>query len=160
MSSLAVVRGNASDTQTSSSDSSLSKLHKQLEDQAGGGNNAAAAVTTTTKPLDGEAAAKLRERLREQRQKGMQAIRDQMKGRGQPDSEMNEDISYAVDPDTLTPGEFVVHKRVGIGRFIGTKYEIPAGKEKPAKYIFLKYADGVAKLRAKQAHRLLYRYHL
>jgi hypothetical protein len=124
MSSLAVVRGNASDTQTSSSDSSLSKLHKQLEDQAGGGNNAAAAVTTTTKPLDGEAAAKLRERLREQRQKGMQAIRDQMKGRGQPDSEMNEDISYAVDPDTLTPGEFVVHKRVGIGRFIGTKYEV------------------------------------
>ncbi|CAM6056089.1 unnamed protein product [Sphagnum tenellum] len=160
MSSLAVVRGNASGTQTSSSDSSLSKLHKQLEDQAGGGNNAAAAVTTTTKPLDGEAAAKLRERLREQRQKGMQAIRDQMKGRGQPDSEMNEDVSYAVDPDTLTPGEFVVHKRVGIGRFIGTKYEIPAGKEKPAKYIFLKYADGVAKLRAKQAHRLLYRYHL
>jgi len=124
MSSLAVVRGNASGTQTSSSDSSLSKLHKQLEDQAGGGNNAAAAAATTTKPLDGEAATKLRERLREQRQKGMQAIRDQMKGRGQPDSEMNEDVSYAVDPDTLTPGEFVVHKRVGIGRFIGTKYEV------------------------------------
>lgn len=44
--------------------------------------------------------------------------------------------------------------------FICGNVQIPAGKEKPAKYIFLKYADGVAKLRAKQAHRLLYRYHL
>lgn len=131
----------------------LDELHHQLENESvrSGGN-------ASDKPLDGVAAKKMKERLQEQRRHGMQAISNMMKQRGQGVAVDGEAFSYAVDPDTLSPGEYVVHKRVGVGCFIGIKYEVPAGKTKPAKYIYLKYADGVAKLRAKQASRLLYRY--
>lgn len=118
---LAVARGNTEITQTGSN--LLSKLHQQLEDQ--GGTSATAAVS---RPLDEEEATNLRERLKEQRRKGMQAICNRMKGRGLSDNEDEEEFSYAVNPDTLTPGEYVVHKRVGVGCFIGTKYEVPTGR--------------------------------
>lgn len=141
----------SSTTEDSSTRSTLlDDLHHQLEnevDRSGGG-------AASEKPLDGEAARKMKERFLEQRRQGMQAISNTMKQRGQQGAE----FSYAVDPDTLSVGEYVVHKRVGVGCFIGIKYEVPKGKEKPVKYIFLKYADGVAKLRAKQANKLLYRY--
>jgi transcription-repair coupling factor len=131
----------------------LDELHHQLENEVSRSGGA-----VSEKPLDGEAARKMKERLLEQRRQGMQAISNTMKQRGQGVGGQGETFSYAVDPDTLSVGEFVVHKRVGVGCFIGIKYEIPPGKEKPVKYIYLKYADGVAKLRAKQANRLLYRY--
>ena len=131
----------------------LDDLHHQLENEVNRSGGAA-----SDKPLDGEAARKMKERLQEQRRQGMQAISNTMKQRGQGLGGEGAAFSYAVDPDTLSVGEYVVHKRVGVGCFIGIKYEIPAGKEKPVKYIYLKYADGVAKLRAKQANRLLYRY--
>jgi len=138
-------------TSTASRSSLLDDLHHQLEnevDRSGGAVN--------EKPLDAEGARKMKERLLEQRRQGMQAISNTMKQRGQGGGAG--EFSYAVDPDTLSVGEYVVHKRVGVGCFIGIKYEVPQGKEKPVKYIYLKYADGVAKLRSKQANKLLYRY--
>ncbi|KAG0586932.1 hypothetical protein KC19_2G128500 [Ceratodon purpureus] len=131
----------------------LDDLHHQLESEVSRSGGAA-----SDKPMDGEAARKMKERLQEQRRQGMQAISNTMKQRGQGVGGEGETFSYAVDPDTLSVGEYVVHKRVGVGCFIGIKYEVPPGKEKPVKYIYLKYSDGVAKLRAKQANRLLYRY--
>lgn len=148
--SLAVTRGKSGTSQTGSN--LLDDLHQQLENEGGKSMGSA-----SSKPMDTEAAMKMKERLLEQRRQGMQAISNTMKRRGLPDSG-EETFSYAVNPDTLSVGEYVVHKRVGVGCFIGIKYEIPEGKEKPAKYIYLKYSDGVAKLRAKQANRLLYRY--
>jgi transcription-repair coupling factor len=132
----------------------LDDLHHQLEnegDKSGG-------TASNEKHLDANGARKMKEWLLEQRRQGIQAISYTMKHRGQGVGEVKGEFSYAVDPGTLSVGEFVVHKRVGVGCFIGIKYEVPRGKEKPVKYIYLKYADGVAKLRAKQANKLLYRY--
>ncbi|KAL3696739.1 hypothetical protein R1sor_010815 [Riccia sorocarpa] len=135
---------------------SLDRLHQQLEDQAKGNSSKA----ILQKPLGAEEASRLKDRLSEQKRKGMQAIQQKLLRGRESAGQQEEEFSCSVDPDTLILGEYVVHKRVGIGKFIGLKFEAPPGKTKPAKYIYLKYADGIAKLRAKQAQRLLYRYHL
>ncbi|KAL2643719.1 hypothetical protein R1flu_011306 [Riccia fluitans] len=135
---------------------SLDRLHQQLEDQAKGNSS----KTILQKPLGAEEANRLRDRLSEQKRKGMQAIQQKLLRGKQSTSRGEEEFSCTVDPDSLILGEYVVHKRVGVGKFIGLKFEVPPGKTKPAKYIYLKYADGIAKLKAKQAQRLLYRYHL
>ncbi|KAG6554268.1 hypothetical protein Mapa_004184 [Marchantia paleacea] len=134
---------------------SLDRLHQQLEDQSKGSGSKA----ILQKPLGAEEANRLKDRLIEQKRKGMQAIQQKI-SQGRQSRGQDEDFSCSVDPDTLILGEYVVHKRVGVGKFIGLKFEVPPGKERPAKYIYLKYADGIAKLKAKQAQRLLYRYHL
>ncbi|GBG93434.1 hypothetical protein CBR_g69987, partial [Chara braunii] len=95
-------------------------------------------------------------RLKEQRERGLKLIRSKF-GEGGKQGEGGA-VDNSVDPRTLVPGEFIVHKRVGIGQFVGMRYEIPKGKTKPSLFIFLQYADGLAKLRASQADRLLYRY--
>lgn len=50
---------------------------------------------------------------------------------------------------------------MGIGKFVGIKQmatgEGPSGA---TEYMFIEYADGMAKLPVKQAGRLLYRYNL
>eukprot|EP00252_Welwitschia_mirabilis_P022025 TRINITY_DN5822_c0_g1_i3.p1 TRINITY_DN5822_c0_g1~~TRINITY_DN5822_c0_g1_i3.p1 ORF type:complete len:589 (-),score=117.53 TRINITY_DN5822_c0_g1_i3:35-1801(-) len=63
-----------------------------------------------------------------------------------------------VDPETLAPGEYVVHRKVGIGRFSGLKEMRSEKHSRLVKYVFIEYADGMAKLPASQAHRLLFRY--
>ncbi|XP_024972423.1 ATP-dependent DNA helicase At3g02060, chloroplastic isoform X1 [Cynara cardunculus var. scolymus] len=68
--------------------------------------------------------------------------------------------SYKVDPFTLEEGDYVVHKKVGIGRFISIRPSIPEGSTAPIDYVYIQYADGVAKLPVKQASRFLYRYNL
>ncbi|KAK4792311.1 hypothetical protein SAY86_022746 [Trapa natans] len=69
-------------------------------------------------------------------------------------------FSYKVDPYTLKSGDYVVHKKVGIGRFVGIKFDVPKGSNEPIEYVFIEYADGMAKLPVKQARRILYRYNL
>ncbi|BBN01417.1 transcription-repair coupling factor (superfamily II helicase) [Marchantia polymorpha subsp. ruderalis] len=134
---------------------SLDRLHQQLEDQSKGSGSKA----ILQKPLGAEEANRLKDRLIAQKRKGMQAIQQKI-SQGRQSRGDDDEFSCSVDPDTLILGEYVVHKRVGVGKFIGLKFEVPPGKERPAKYIYLKYADGIAKLKAKQAQRLLYRYHL
>eukprot|EP00850_Spirogloea_muscicola_P012394 SM000080S22909 [mRNA] locus=s80:26269:33483:+ [translate_table: standard] len=134
----------------------LAVIRQQLETQAGDSKG------YFDKPLVADEAARLRQKFRERRNKGLEDLRGRLsKQRGEeirPSSEGGGEISYAVDPEKLIPGEFVVHKRVGIGKFVCVKSEVPAGKGKPVKMLYIKYADGMAKLRAKQAHRLLYRF--
>ncbi|CAL5362817.1 unnamed protein product [Camellia sinensis] len=60
-------------------------------------------------------------------------------------------FSYKVDPYTL---------RVGIGRFVGIKFDIPKDSTQPIEYVFIEYADGMANLPVKQASCMLYRYNL
>ncbi|MCO5606495.1 hypothetical protein L7F22_060683 [Adiantum nelumboides] len=65
-----------------------------------------------------------------------------------------QDFTYSLDPESLVPGEYVVHKAKGIGRFVRLNND---GSEE-AEYVILQYADGMAKLKSSQAARLLYRY--
>eukprot|EP00899_Mesostigma_viride_P014308 jgi/Mesvir1/22879/Mv19404-RA.1 len=124
-------------------------------------------------PVEAEGKLDIREAFRDRRDRQRLRIREKLNDRpadAEPSSGADGDsgadfaewpgISNAVDPDLLVPGEFVVHKRVGIGSFMGAQMITPEGKDKPRKYLLLKYADGVAKLPAAQAKRLLYRYRL
>lgn len=103
--------------------------------------------------MESEEADKYIELVKEQQQRGLQKLKG--------------DLSYKVDPYTLRSGDYVVHKKVGIGRFVGIKFDIPNSNSNsasnsmdPIEYVFIEYADGMAKLPVKQASRLLYRYNL
>ncbi|KAI7746395.1 hypothetical protein M8C21_033625 [Ambrosia artemisiifolia] len=72
----------------------------------------------------------------------------------------NVGFSYKVDPFSLEEGDYVVHKKVGIGRFMSIRPSIPEGSTIPIDYVYIQYADGVAKLPVKQASKFLYRYNL
>lgn len=93
--------------------------------------------------MDSEEADKYIELVKQQQQRGLEKLRG--------------DASYKVDPYTLRSGDYVVHKKVGIGRFVGIKFDV---SNSTAEYVFIEYADGMAKLPVKQASRLLYRYSL
>ncbi|GAB2225933.1 hypothetical protein Drorol1_Dr00021711 [Drosera rotundifolia] len=72
-------------------------------------------------------------------------------------------LSFKVDPYMLQYGDYVVHRKVGIGRFVGIKMDMAKGAKgvnKMVECVFIEYADGMAKLPARQASRLLYRYNL
>uniref|UniRef100_A0A803LR93 Helicase ATP-binding domain-containing protein n=1 Tax=Chenopodium quinoa TaxID=63459 RepID=A0A803LR93_CHEQI len=77
-----------------------------------------------------------------------------------PALDSKEAENYKVDPYTLKSGDYVVHKKVGIGRFVGIKYDMPKDGSEPIEYVFIEYGDGMAKLPVKQASRMLYRYNL
>ncbi|KAK4798007.1 hypothetical protein SAY86_030333 [Trapa natans] len=95
--------------------------------------------------------------VKEQQQRGLQKL----KGDRSKDGNVKEKgFSYKVDPYTLRSGDYVVHKKVGIGRFVGIKFDVPKGSNEPIEYVFIEYADGMAKLPVKQASRMLYRYNL
>lgn len=91
-------------------------------------------------PMEAAEADKYLELVKQQQQRGLQKLKG--------------DLSYKVDPYTLRSGDYVVHKKVGIGRFVGIKFD------NAIEYVFIEYADGMAKLPVKQASRLLYRYNL
>ncbi|KAG6518912.1 hypothetical protein ZIOFF_022398 [Zingiber officinale] len=92
--------------------------------------------------------------VKEQQQRGLQKLKgDKLTNAG--------GFGYQVDPYTLNPGDYVVHKKVGIGKFVAIKFDAPKDSSSgPIEYVFIEYADGMAKLPVKQASRLLYRYNL
>ncbi|KAB2610049.1 hypothetical protein D8674_018081 [Pyrus ussuriensis x Pyrus communis] len=102
--------------------------------------------------MESEEADKYIEMVKQQQQRGLEKLRG--------------DAGYKVDPYTLRSGDYVVHKKVGIGRFVGIKLDSAspsfnsASKTDSIEYVFIEYADGMAKLPVKQASRLLYRYNL
>ncbi|KAK8938377.1 hypothetical protein KSP39_PZI011390 [Platanthera zijinensis] len=69
-------------------------------------------------------------------------------------------FGYRVDPYSLQPGDYVVHRKVGIGRFVAIKFDVWKSSSESSEYVFIEYADGMAKLPVKQAYRMLYRYNL
>ncbi|XP_010550244.1 PREDICTED: ATP-dependent DNA helicase At3g02060, chloroplastic isoform X2 [Tarenaya hassleriana] len=108
----------------------------------------------TTKPsMDSEEADKYIQMVKEQQQRGLQKL----KGDGQG---LGGGFSYKVDPYSLRSGDYVVHKKVGVGRFVGIKFDVPKDSSEPVEYVFIEYADGMAKLPLKQASRSLYRFNL
>lgn len=92
------------------------------------------------------------QQVKEQQQRGLQKLKG--------DSSKDGVFSYKVDPYTLRSGDYVVHKKVGIGRFVGIKFDVPRDSSEPIEYVFIEYADGMAKLPVKKASRILYRYNL
>ncbi|KAF5205461.1 Transcription-repair coupling factor [Thalictrum thalictroides] len=104
--------------------------------------------------LDSKEAEKYIHLVKEQQQKGL------MKLKGDRGGDKSEGFSYKVDPYTLHSGDYVVHKKVGIGRFVGIKFDASKDSTQPIEYVFIEYSDGMAKLPVKQAARMLYRYNL
>lgn len=105
------------------------------------------------KKVDSEEAEKYINKVKQQQQRGLQKLKgdSEVKGSG---------FGYRVDPYTLQSGDYVVHKKVGIGRFVAIKYDVPKGSSEPIEYVFIQYADGMAKLPVAQASKMLYRYNL
>ncbi|KAH9743049.1 transcription-repair-coupling factor [Citrus sinensis] len=121
-----------------------------------------------TRPvMDSEEADKYIQLVKEQQQKGLQKLKGKKSGgggagAGAGDSGYNGagGFSYKVDPYSLRSGDYVVHKKVGIGKFVGIKFDVQKDSTVPIEYVFIEYADGMAKLPVKQASRMLYRYNL
>lgn len=106
--------------------------------------------------MDAKEADMYIQQVKEQQQRGLQKLKGERVG-----GDASAAFSYKVDPYSLRPGDYVVHKKVGIGRFVGVKYDVPKGaSSEPIEYVFIEYADGMAKLPVKQASRMLYRYNL
>ncbi|GJR54017.1 ATP-dependent DNA helicase, chloroplastic [Tanacetum coccineum] len=96
--------------------------------------------------------------VKQQQQRGLRELKRGRLGSGNEGSDGV--ISYKVDPFSLEEGDYVVHKKVGIGRFMSIRPSIPEGSSVPIDYVYIQYADGVAKLPVKQASKFLYRYNL
>lgn len=92
--------------------------------------------------------------VKEQQQRGLQKLKGDRK------SAKDGVFSYKVDPYTLRSGDYVVHKKVGIGRFVGMRFDAAKNSSQPTEYVFIEYADGMAKLPVNQAAKMLYRYSL
>lgn len=115
----------------------------------------------TRKPsnMDREEANKYIQLVKEQQQRGLNKLKGERQTKHSADGNITS-FSYTVDPYTLQPGDYVVHKKVGIGRFVGIKYDTPKDSNVSIEYVFIEYADGMAKLPVKQSARFLYRYNL
>jgi len=101
--------------------------------------------------MDSEEADKYIQMVKEQQQRGLQKLKGDREGK-------DGGFSYKVDPYTLRSGDYVVHKKVGIGRFVGIKFDVSKNSIEPTEYVFIEYNDGMAKLPVKQASKMLYRY--
>ncbi|OVA09717.1 Helicase [Macleaya cordata] len=108
---------------------------------------------TSKTVMDTQEAEKYIKLVKEQQQRGLQKLKGDKEGK-------TGSFNYKVDPYTLRSGDYVVHKKVGIGLFVGIKFDVPKDSTAPVEYVFIEYADGMAKLPLKQASRLLYRYSL
>ncbi|KAK8473298.1 hypothetical protein PHAVU_001G099500 [Phaseolus vulgaris] len=103
--------------------------------------------------MNSEEAGKYMRMVKEQQQKGLQKLKG--------DREKKDGVfSYRVDPYTLRSGDYVVHKKVGIGRFVGMRFDSGKNSSEATEYVFIEYADGMAKLPVNQASKMLYRYSL
>ncbi|XP_015570918.1 ATP-dependent DNA helicase At3g02060, chloroplastic [Ricinus communis] len=109
---------------------------------------------SSTPILDSKEADKYIKMVKEQQQRGLQKLKGEKQGKGKGG------FSYRVDPYLLNSGDYVVHKKVGVGRFVGIKFDVSKSSTEPIEYVFIEYADGMAKLPVKQASKMLYRYSL
>ncbi|MBA0829213.1 hypothetical protein Goarm_013832, partial [Gossypium armourianum] len=108
-----------------------------------------------TRPaMDSQEADMYIQLVKEQQQRGLQKLK------GDRECKEGGVFSYKVDPYTLRSGDYVVHKKVGVGRFVGIKFDVSRTSTEPIEFVFIEYADGMAKLPVKQATRMLYRYNL
>lgn len=126
----------------------IATLHERIRREQGKREAAPAA------PAMGlEEAEKYIQMVKQQQQRGLRKLKGE-KG------DDNSGYGYRVDPYTLRPGDYVVHKKVGIGRFVGIKYDVSRDSTEPIEYAFIEYGDGMAKLPVNKAKKMLYRYNL
>ena len=74
----------------------------------------------------------------------------------------------SIDPFKLIPGEYVVHRKFGIGKFLGIRSIAveaptdedgkPVGPKPRVGYLFIEYADTTAKIKPEKARAQLYRF--
>ncbi|GER35347.1 transcription-repair-coupling factor [Striga asiatica] len=96
-------------------------------------------------PIDSKEAETYIKLVKEQQQRGLQKLMAQA-------NTANSSTNYKVDPYTLRAGDYVVHKKVGVGRFVGIKFvDASKASSHPVEYVFIEYADGMTKLPIKQA---------
>ncbi|KMZ73581.1 Transcription-repair-coupling factor [Zostera marina] len=105
--------------------------------------------------VDSEEAERYIRIVKDQQQRGLKKLKGDRVGAGNKNG-----FGYRVDPYTLKSGDYVVHHKVGIGKFVGIKFDTSKGEARSIEYVFIEYADGMAKLPVKQASRMLYRYSL
>ncbi|KAH1194259.1 ATP-dependent DNA helicase, chloroplastic [Glycine max] len=91
--------------------------------------------------MDSEEAGKYMQMVKVQQQRGLQKLKGD---RGTKDGV----FSYKVDPYTLRSGDYVVHRKVGVGRFVGMRFDVAKNSSQHTEYVFIEYADGMAKLPA------------
>ncbi|CAA0821268.1 DEAD/DEAH box helicase- putative [Striga hermonthica] len=145
-SSPAALRGiNYSNTPPAAATDSISQLNERIRREHS---------KRESPPMDSKEADTYIKLVKEQQQRGLQKLMAQA-------NTANSSTNYKVDPYTLRPGDYVVHKKVGVGRFVGIKFvDASKASSHPVEYVFIEYADGMAKLPIKQASRMLYRFHL
>ena len=149
---LARVRGRFTDQKSIDVVTPFSHISSALLENSTGSSSATSFVddpTITGKTLSGRV-PKLAE--------GENGFREKMTGLADNNS---------IDPFKLIPGEYVVHRKFGIGRFLGVR---TISADEPTNgagssvetsrigYLFIEYADGTAKIRPDKARCQLYRF--
>ncbi|ONM26793.1 ATP-dependent DNA helicase At3g02060, chloroplastic [Zea mays] len=145
----------------------ISQLNYRLRAIVRRREGAAAQGATSSSPVDPAQAEAYLRMIRDQQRLGLRQLRrEEQEGEGDGDEEgpdgerarkgvaAGSSLGHRVDPRELEPGEYVVHKKVGVGKFACIS------AEDGADYVFIQYADGMAKLAVDQAARMLYRYNL
>lgn len=138
----------------------ISVLNERIRRDLGGKREIS--NSNRSKVLDSVEAEKYIQMVKLQQQRGLQKLKSNRDPSA--DNSNGAAFSYKVDPYALRPGDYVVHKKVGIGRFVGIKFDVQSKTDTktatPMEYVFIEYADGMAKLPVHQASRFLYRYNL
>uniref|UniRef100_A0A0E0R9A9 Helicase ATP-binding domain-containing protein n=2 Tax=Oryza TaxID=4527 RepID=A0A0E0R9A9_ORYRU len=131
--------------------------------------DASSSAALSVDPAQAEAYLRM---IREQQRMGLRQLRGDGDGAASQEGESDGDgdeggggrrkgvvaagssLGHRVDPRELEAGEYVVHKKVGVGKFVCIS------AEDGLDYVFIQYADAMAKLAVDQAARMLYRYNL
>ncbi|CAL4992891.1 unnamed protein product [Urochloa decumbens] len=130
--------------------------------------DAVSAAASAASPVDPAQAEAYLRMIRDQQRLGLSQLRGDSGAGGGGDFDADEEggertrkgmaagssLGHRVDPRELEPGEYVVHKKVGVGKFACIS------AEDGVDYVFIQYADAMAKLAVDQAARMLYRYNL
>uniref|UniRef100_A0A0D9XSP3 Uncharacterized protein n=1 Tax=Leersia perrieri TaxID=77586 RepID=A0A0D9XSP3_9ORYZ len=130
---------------------------------ASSSSSSSLAASSSFDPAQAEAYLSM---IREQQRMGLRQLRrddsapeeegesDDGGRRGRKGAAAGSSLGHRVDPRELEAGEYVVHKKVGVGKFVCIS------AEDGVDYVFIQYADAMAKLAVDQAARMLYRYNL
>lgn len=149
----------------------ISQLNHRLRAIVRRRDAASAAAVSSASPVDPAQAEAYLRMIRDQQRLGLSQLRGDSGGGcvgGEAEADGDEEgdtrrrtgvaagssLGHRVDPRDLEPGEYVVHKKVGVGKFACIS------AEDGVDYVFIQYADAMAKLAVDQAARMLYRYNL
>ncbi|CAN6372240.1 unnamed protein product [Urochloa humidicola] len=165
---LAVAAATATAAAASVAPDDISQLNYRLRAIARR-RDAASAAASSSSPVDPAQAEAYLRMIRDQQRIGLSQLRGEGGAVGEAEGDADEEgggertrkgmasgssLGHRVDPRELEPGEYVVHKKVGVGKFACIS------AEDGVDYVFIQYADAMAKLAVDQAARMLYRYNL